>query len=132
MVKGKGKSKADVIKHSDLVENIKKIEAFLSKDAGKFRHFQEDNMYHTDVAHRGQPIHLVNGYRSSMLSVYVDRHNFEITIHTLPLRPGSSPSIVVESNKSMAIDTSFFFSLLREKQLEYEKLIHAAQQNQKK
>ena len=90
-------------------------------------------MSHTDVARRGEPIHLVRGYRSSLLSVYVDRHNFEITIHTLPLRHGASPSIIVESNKSMVIDTNFFFGLLREKQLEYEKLVHAAQaQNNKK
>jgi len=120
-----------IITRKVLVANVDAIEAYLSKDNGKFRFCQEDNKYYTEGAQKGVPLHLVRGYMSRLLVVYVDRHNFEVTINTVPLTRGAQSGVVVESNKTMIRKPELFFELLKEKQLEYEKIVEHMQ-NQKR
>jgi len=101
-----------------LKENIKEIEEWLTREKSKFYLGKEDNIYKTRLPDRGSALQLIRGYQSDFLSIYVDRHNYKVSIHVNDQRASG----IVDMNKSMVENPDFFYAMVREKQLECEKL----------
>lgn len=113
-----------IVTRQVLAKNMEEIEQFLTKKGSKFRFFEVHKAVadeNVGVVKQGDVLHHIWGYRSKLVTVYLDKHNNEITLMANDPRTKQAKNSIMEANKAMVKNPEFFYKLLAEKQLEYEK-----------